>query len=207
MKKIYLLIITAALLLFVGCNMKKSNITDPVDTGGGVDLSKTILNSSFEQSTPDGLMPLYWLTRIAGHPAFNYFTLDKSTFKSGSQSLKINFDQSASNPDPVNGAWGGISQTIFINDLIPGQRYYLNFWFKSQTGNFQIRIAKNGELEFGKPLLSYIVSTPTDWTKQKIAFTIDSETNYLELWINTKTALAKDGLVTGWIDDVTITSK
>lgn len=205
MKKYILIIAAAALILFLGCNLKKDNITDPVDTGNGIDLSKSVLNNSFELSL-DGLLPEYWLTRIVGHPAFNYFSLDKTTFKSGTQSLKIYFNQAESNPDSESGAWGGIYQTLFVNDLIPGQRYYLNFWFKSETGNFQIRLAKNGEI-LEKPVLSFIVSTPTDWTKQKVAFTIDSETNYLELWINTKTALAKNGMVAGWIDDVSLTSK
>lgn len=204
MKK-YLLILLGIILFFAGCNLKKDSITDPPADGPDIDLSNSIKNSGFEQST-DGVLPENWITRIVGHPSFNYFTLDKTVYKSGSQSLKIYFDQATSNPDSVSGAWGGIYQTIFVNDLKPGQRYYLNFWYKADVGSYMVRLAKNGDMNTDN-ILSFIVAAQSDWAQQKIAFTIDSETNYIELWINTKTALAKNGQVTAWIDDVKLTSK
>jgi hypothetical protein len=201
----YLLILMLSAFFLTGC-IKNDNISEPPNDGdANVDLSHVIKNSGFE-STSDGIIPEYWLTRIVGQPGFNYFSFDTTVFKTGGKSVKIYFNQGLSNPDPVSGAWGGLYQTMFVNDLKPGQRYYLNFWMKSETGRFQIRLAKNGDL-IGRPLLSYIVSTPTDWVQQKVAFTIDTETNFIEFWVSTKTEFAKDGLVTGWIDEVKLTGK
>ncbi len=160
-----------------------------------------IKNGDFETSS-DGVTPDFWLTRISGQPSFNYFSQSSESVQNGQKSLKIIYIDSLSNPDPGYAAWGGISYTILTSDMVEGIDYTLSLYVKADVGNFQIRLMKNGN--FDSPMISYVVPTDSKWTEKKFNFKIDSDTNYLELWISTKPGQAYNGRVKGFIDNIKI---
>jgi hypothetical protein len=171
------------------------------DLGIGGSKEQLPRNGGFEL-TADGVIPDSWTQTITGDPEFYYFSLDGEQFKQGNNGLKITFFEALSNPDPVQGAWGGLYQKISVSDWDVSTTYRLQYWYKVEIGNFQIRILKNGS--FNTPLLSQVCGPTNTWLFSEIPFNIDSETEFIEIWIVTKTALANNGLVRGWLDDMKI---
>lgn len=156
-------------------------------------------NGDFETSS-DGTLPDQWILRLGGEPEFKYFQVTGESVQSGSQSIKITYDAAGDHPDSVWGSWGGLGHTLSTFNWVVGKDYTLSFWVNSQIGNFMVRVVKNGDM--GDPFLSYTVVNEGGWKEKKINFQIDSETNYIEVWVSTRPGQAKDGIVKGFIDNM-----
>lgn len=199
MKQLFIYVLFI-LITFSGC--KVNHITDnPPDDNGN---SSIITNGDFESSV-DNKTPDNWLETIVGSPSFNYFSIDKTTKQSGSNSLKVLYIDSLSHPDSVSGAWGGLYQVLALNNISVGTQYYLKFWTNVNRGKFQIRLLKNGDNQL--PLLYYVAAPDSNWQQKTIAFQIDKETNFLWILISTKATLSDNGIVEGWLDNMSISSK
>ncbi len=164
-----------------------------------------VSNGDFEQSK-DGIIPDYWLTRLAGTPEFNYFNTTTETAAVGSHSLKISYDKSKDHPDSVWGSWGGIYTTISTNNMVVGKEYTLSFWVKADVGIFEIRLMKNNNFDVGErhPLIDEKIKAVEGWKQENLTFTIDEDTQYMELWISTGPGQSDNGIVKGYIDNVEI---
>lgn len=160
-----------------------------------------IVNGNFE-STNDGTTPNYWLQNIVGTPTFNYFAISPIAKHEGNNGLLINYIDSGANPPAGEAGWGGLIQTISTGNLLPGKVYSLSFWSKTITGSIQIRLFKNGLIDY--PVVTYIVPNGQDWELHSFNFTYSPDISYYEIWINTKQSLANMGLVTAFVDDIKI---
>jgi hypothetical protein len=160
-----------------------------------------VVNSDFEQSVT-GVLPDFWQQMLSGNPEFNYFDVSSENVNNGGFSLKVLYIDSLAHPAPGFNPWGGLVQTLSTSNLIPGDDYTISFWTRSEIGNMQVRLLKNGDFE--QPLVSYIIPNDQEWTEHRINFKIDAETSSLELWINTRSGFAVNGLVKGWVDDIKI---
>jgi hypothetical protein len=160
-----------------------------------------VVNGDFELSTT-GILPDNWDQTLSGSPEFNYFEVSSDNVISGTNSLKVTYIDSLANPLPGFNPWGGLKQVISIEHLKPGDDYTISFWTRSEIGNMQVRLLKNGD--FNAPVVSYIIPNDQEWTEHSVNFKIDAETTYLELWINTRSGFAANGLVKGWIDNLKI---
>lgn len=197
------LYITITLLFLGGCKLKEDNnpVEPPTDPANDVLVEGVIQNGDFEL-TEDNLLPKYWTTNIAGSPQFNFFNLDTLEKQSELRALKINFIDSLSFPDSVNGSWGGIYQVLTINEFTAGNKYFLRFWVKADVGRIHVRIVQNADMD--NPLLSYVVPIEKKWVEYRIGFTTEPTTSFMWLYINTKPALAEFGNVSAWVDNFRI---
>ncbi len=160
-----------------------------------------VKNPGFEE-TSNGTFPDYWLERFAGQPLFRFFSLTAEDKKAGEYSSKITYIESQANPDPESGSWGGIYQHVFTTNMNFNETYTLSFWLKMVTGSVQIRLMKNGD--FNQPLLFAEIPAGNDWQQHSLNFNIDQDTRFIEIWMNTKSGLAQGGIVTGYMDDLSI---
>ncbi len=160
-----------------------------------------VLNADFEESAA-GTLPDNWDQTLSGNPQFDYFDVSSENVISGSYSLKVSYIDSLANPLPGFNPWGGLVQTISTAHLKAGEDYTISFWTRSEIGNMQVRLLKNGN--FDLPVVSYIIPNDPEWTEHRVNFKIDAETTYLDLWINTRSGFASNGLVKGYIDNLKI---
>lgn len=158
-------------------------------------------NGSFESSA-DGVRADAWLYNITGDPLFNYFELSNQNTNEGSRSLMVSYVDSLKNSPASEPSWGGIRQVVSTSNLKQGEEYELSFWSMSETGSIHVRLLKNGDES--NPVISYVIPHAQSWRQHKFPFKLDESTSYYEVWINTKTALAHNGYVRGWVDDVKI---
>jgi hypothetical protein len=160
-----------------------------------------VQNPGFEES-PGGAIPQSWLERLAGQPLFKFFSLTQEDKYSGDYGVKITYIESQANPHPVDGSWGGIYQHVYTQNMNSKETYSLSFWLKMVTGSMQVRVMKNGD--FNQPLLYSELSATNQWQQHVIDFNIDEDTQFVEIWLNTKSGLAENGTVHGFIDDISI---
>lgn len=194
--RLILTIIVSAIFL-TGCDLKKNNPVEPV-----VDPAVyKIRNGGFEDSH-DGVKPIHWKESVTGSPEFNFFSLNEQDYKEGKRSLQVNYVDSLSNPDPVNGSWGGLSYKIETTEWDRKKDYKLSFWVKATQGNFHVRVTKNGRND--STFVFYTAENAPDWEYKEFPFNITGDTNYLNILISTKSQQSVNGRVTGWLDDVKI---
>jgi hypothetical protein len=160
-----------------------------------------VKNPGFEESS-NGNFPDYWVERFAGQPLFKFFSLSTEDKYSGINSSKITYIESQANPDPETGSWGGIYQHVFTTNMSINETYALSFWLKMITGSVQVRVMKNGD--FSQPLLYAELPATNSWQQHSLNFQIDEDTRFVEIWLNTKSGLSKDGLINGFMDDIAI---
>lgn len=158
-----------------------------------------ITNGSFETSS-DGIKPNIWLYNITGTPQFDYFTLGQQHVSDGQKCLVVTYIDSLSNPPVDKIAFGSITQVIASGNLKYNEQYNLSFWAASDVGSIQVRLFKNGDTQ--NPIVNFIVPDGQAWQEFNFPFTYTSDMNYLELWINTKGALSKNGIVKAYVDNV-----
>ncbi len=196
MRKLLLLLPVIA-LIFTGCYPHY----DPEISSSGGNQEEVLKNGSFEL-TSDGVIPELWNQSITGDPGFYYFSLDADNYKEGQNGLKVCYLESLARPDSILGAWGGLYQKIYTQNWDVSATHRLQYWFRTEIGNYQIRIFKNGS--FNTPVLNQMCGPTNTWIFCDIPFTIDSSTEFIEIWITTKSSQANNGLVRGWIDDMKI---
>jgi hypothetical protein len=194
MKRFKILIALGISLIIAGCYPMEDDLLGP-----GGDSDRLPKNGGFETST-DGIIPEFWTASITGDPEFNFFSMNEEEMRGGNSSLKIEFFEALSNPDPVQGSWGGLFQKISTSDWDKSKPFRLQYWYRTEIGNFQIRILKNGS--FNNVQMNQNLGPTNTWLYNEISFNLDQDTEFIEIWISTKTSQANDGLVRAWLDDM-----
>jgi hypothetical protein len=157
-----------------------------------------IFNADFEQSS-NGL-PDNWIQMVSGTPEFDYFQVSSENKQNGNTSLRVIYIDSLANPAPGLNPWGGLMQRIEAGKFLKNEDYAITFWTRSEIGNMQVRLTKNSNLE--DPIVSYIIPNDQAWTSHTINFRVDADTEYMELWVNTRKGFAANGQVRGWVDNM-----